>query len=412
LATKKLLTKTTPTKKSSKIADASKREKEILLTPKEVYNVLEFANGLYSGLYPNVFTPDLTNSRFKDISLNPRLATAEKINVALDNPKDNEENLIGYSEYMELTSMLYKRLMLYFSGMMSFDWNYVVTNIKKEDEYDSPAFKKDLQVVADFFDKLDVKQAFSTAMRQMLRNETFFGVLREDEEKYVIQELPRTRCKLVGRFDYGLVFDFDMNLFLQAGMSLDMYPPVFKKMFRTAFLPSDTKDYNPALPIELRDAGYTYWVQTSPVEGFVAFKLFPEIGTNIPLLAPFLPDAIMQPVIRSLQMDNYIASASKLLAGQVPFLKDVKAGVKDQIALDPTTLGKFLALMKSALPNAIKVVSAPLENITGVEFKGDSGIYDSYLSTAASSAGVNSRLIYSKDRQNVLICFEATLHNK
>jgi len=58
--------------------------------------------------------------------------------------------------------------------------------------------------------------------------------------------------------------------------------------------------------------------------------------------------------------------------------------------------------MKSALPDAVKLVAAPLEDIEAIEFKGDSTMYDSYMKSTASAAGINSRLIYSNDRQNVL----------
>lgn len=58
--------------------------------------------------------------------------------------------------------------------------------------------------------------------------------------------------------------------------------------------------------------------------------------------------------------------------------------------------------MKSSLPSIIKVLSAPLENLQAVQFDGKTDLYDSYLSTAASASGINSRLIYSKDRQNLL----------
>jgi hypothetical protein len=61
-----------------------------------------------------------------------------------------------------------------------------------------------------------------------------------------------------------------------------------------------------------------------------------------------------------------------------------------------------LALMKAGIPDAIKVAAAPLANITGIEFDGNNEMYDSYLKSAASVSGVNSRLLYSFDRQNVL----------
>lgn len=387
-------------KSSNKVDTSSTSEGEVLLTQEEVFNVLKFAQSLYGG-YPNVYTPDLVNSRLKDITMSPQVATADNISKALQNPKENEINLVGYNEYLELTSMLYKRMLLYFSGMMSFDWTYVCTNAEDKD-YTSPKYKSDLKKVREFFDKFNAKESFKTVMREMMRLETFYGVLRDDGNKYVIQELPSQYCKITGRFDYGLVYDFNMYWFLQPAVSLDMYPAVFKKLYSRTFQNAKTNNYNPAASIDTRTGSYVYWTQTNPKDGFVAFKLFPEIATNIPFLSAYMPDAVLQPVVRSLQMDAYIAQASKIIAGQVPFLKDSKASVRDALALDPVTLGKFLALMKAGLPSAIKIASAPLDNLSALEFTGDNDIYDSYLGTSASSTGINSRLLYSKDRQNVL----------
>jgi hypothetical protein len=338
----------------------------------------------------------------RDATLTPQLATIDKINTALSNPKESEEELIGYSQWLELNSTLYRRILLYFSGLLSFDYTYTAMGIKNPKEYDSPKYKKDLLVVEEFFDKFNVKEFFPLAMREMLRNETYYGVFRDDGDTFVLQELPRQYCKITGRFDKGLVFDFNMSWFLQGGVSVDMYPSVFKKMYKKTFIEGNSSDYNPSLGINARLGTWAYWAQTRPVDGFVAFKLFPEIATNVPFLASFMPDVVLQPLIRTLQTNSYIADASKLIAGAVPFLKDAKSSVKDAIALDPVTLGKFLSLMKSSLPDAIKIVSAPLEDITSLEFKGNNELYDSYMKSTASAAGINSRLIYSNDRQNVL----------
>ena len=371
------------------------------LSVEQVYDVLKFANSLYN-TQSGVYTPDLVNSIMKSITMNPQGASPENIAKALADPKNNEQNLIGYSEFMELNSMLYKRILLYFSGLMSFDWNYVTTNIIDSKEYKSPAYKKDLQVVRDFFDRFNVKQEFRIALKQMLRQEAFYSVFRDDGEKYILQELPQTYSKITGRWDFGLVFDFNFSFFLQVGTNLDMYPKVFKKMYNQVFNGKNVKQYDPALSINMRDSSWVYWVQTSPKDGFTAFKLFPEIASVIPLLAPLLSDAVMQPVIRSLQTNSYIQQASKIVFGQVEFLKDTSSKVKDALSLDPTTLGKFLALLKAGIPDAIKVGAAPLANTTALEFTGDNAMYDSYLKSTASVSGVNSRLIYSFDRQNVL----------
>lgn len=374
---------------------------EVKISEQEVWDVLKFANSIYNSSYPNTLNPELVNSRFKDITLQPQIATLDKINKALSSPKESEEELIGYSQWCELNSILYRRVLLYFSGLLSFDWNYVCTNVKSEKEYKSKKYISDLEVLQDFFDKFNVKEQFKVVVREVMRNETYFGMLRTEGEKYILQELPRQFCKLTGRFDYGLLADFNLYWFLQPGVSLDFYPPVFKKMYRK-FMESKGKQYDPTLPVGSRDSSWVYWSQLDPASGATVFKLFPEMGTNIPFLASFMPDAVLQSLIRSLQTDSYIADASKLIVGAVPFLKDAKSSVKDALALDPTTLGKFLQLMKSSLPSIIKVLSAPLENLQAVQFDGKTDLYDSYLSTAASASGINSRLIYSKDRQNLL----------
>jgi hypothetical protein len=181
-----------------------------------------------------------------------------------------------------------------------------------------------------------------------------------------------------------------------------MYPKVFKRMYNKVFENTDTTNYNPAATIDSRTGSWVYWAQTSPEEGFTCFKLFPEIGSIVPLMAPLLPDAVLQSTIRNLQKNSYIQAATKLLFGQIEFLKDTKASVKDQLSLSPETAGKFLALLKSGINDAIKIGAAPLANVAPIDFDGKTDIYDSYLKTTASSSGVNSRLIYSYDRQNIL----------
>jgi hypothetical protein len=371
------------------------------LTIEQVYDVLKFANAAYNN-YQGIYTPDLVNSVMKGITLNTQEANLDNITKALQDPKNNEQKLIGYSEFMELNSMLYRRILLYFSGLMSFDWTYTSTNVIDSKEYSSPAYKRDLATVRDFFDRFNVKQEFRVAMKQMLRQEAFYAVFRDDGEKYILQELPQYYSKITGRWDFGLTYDFNFVFFLQPGTNLDMYPRIFKKLYNKAFEGKNVNQYDPALSINNRDSSFVYWVQTSPKDGFTAFKLFPEIASVIPMLAPLLGDAVLQPVVRSLQQNSYIQQASKLVFGQVEFLKDTSSKVKDSLSLDPVTLGKFLALLKAGIPDAIKVGAAPLANTAAIEFSGDNTMYDSYLKSTASVSGVNSRLIYSFDRQNVL----------
>jgi hypothetical protein len=385
-------------KKKAEMALPASEKKE--LTKEEVYDVLRFAQSLYGGLY----TPELVNARMRDITLSPIQATTDNITTALSNPKENERELMGYSEWLELNSMLYKRILLYFSGMLSFDFNYVCINADGEKAYQSPKYQSDLKIVRDFFDKFNHKENFKTALKQMLRNEAYFGILRDDgRDKYVLQELPKDFCKITGRSaEAGLLFDFNFQWFLNPTISIDMYPKIFARMYYDIFEKNGKPKYNPASQLDSRTGTFVLWHQTSPNDGFAAFKLFPEIAALVPLLAPIMPDIILQPAIRELQKNSYIQAASAILIGQVEFLKESKASVKDALTLDPVTLGKFLALLKSGIPEAIKVGAAPLANMEALQFEGNDKIYNSYLQTTAASSGVNSRLLYSYDRQNLI----------
>lgn len=389
--------------KKTKVASEKNaaQEEPVLMSESEVWNMLKFASTYYDTYVGN---PLLINNRMKDVTLSPIIATSDGIDKALENPKNSEAQLVGYGEFLELTSMLYKRILLYLSGMLSFDLTYTCINTAKESDYKSKAYKEDLSRVIGFLDAFDVKKEFKVAVRQMLRNEAFFSILRNEGDRYSLQELPKDYTLITGRWDYGLLFDFDMNWFLQSGVDINMYPKVFLKMYEKAFGKPYNKAYKPAAPVDSRDGAWVKWVQTSPKDGFWSFKFNPEIATKIPFLAPMFPDVVLQPIIRKLQTSSYIASASKLLVGEVPMLdKSVKgAAVKDSIAITPDMLGKFLALLKSGLSDAVKVGVAPLQNMQGVSFPLDTPFYQDYLKTTTSSSGVNSRLIYTLDKNNAV----------
>lgn len=391
------------TRKKSATTKASPKVENTVPTPEEIWDVLKFAQTIYNGSM-GVYTPQLINSVMQNITMNPQAATSDKINAALNDPKNSEQQLIGYSEFEELTSMIYKRVLYYFGGLIEFNWSYTCLNAEEKD-YNSKAYQKDLQIVQDFFDMFNPKQEFRNVIKQLMRQEAYFGIFRDDGQyAYTIQELPQNQCIITGRWELGILFDFNMIYFLsQAGIDINMFPPIFKKLFNRAFGDgSGTNKYDPANSINYRTGNWTYYVQTSPRDGFYCFKLIPELTTRVPFLSPFLKEVVLQDLIRNLQQNTYIAEATKLLAGSVPFLKDTKASVKDSISLAPETLGKFLQLIKSGLSEAIKVVAAPLDNISGIEYTGNNQLYESYLKTTASTSGVNSRLLFTTDRQNIL----------
>ena len=379
------------------------KDEEVLLTPEEVWDVIEFARS-YSSMYGMTYlSPDLVSARMRDMNLNPQAATEDDLNTALKDPKSNEKQLQAFSQSFELTSMVYKRLMSYLANMLSFDITY--TSNAEENDYGTPKYKKDLAVVESFLDKFDFKKEFNLTVREMLRNDAYFGCFRDVGDAYILQELPPDYCKITGRWEGGFLFSFNMYWFVQSGVDINMYPDFFKRKYKELWdSPNVTQRYIPSLPPEFREkSSWIYWVDV-PSDLGVCFKLTPELATRLPYFTPLFSDLILQGLMRNLQKNANMAAASRMIIGQVPLLnKEIKATVKDAIAVSPDLLGKFMALIKSAISDAIRVASAPLEDMQGISFDAENEIYSSYLKTALASTGINTNLIFTSDiKQNAI----------
>lgn len=382
--------------------EIEKKQEPEEISEEQVHFMVEFARELQKGgMFGNsIYTPDLINARLRDISFNPLAATQDMLDKALANPKESEDNLRRFSENFELQSMPYKRLISYLAGLLAFDYTITCLNAEEED-YKKTAYKKELDNVYLFFDKFDVKKEFGAVTRQLLRNDGYFFAFRNDGDKYVLQELDNAYCKITAKFDYGLLFDFNLIYFLQPATDLNMFPPFFAESVQKMF--DAKREYIPHIGVDLRgSSGWVYWQQIPPDVGF-AFKLNQESISRLPYFTGLFQDLYLQPLMRQLQRDKSIISAAKIVFGEVPLLdKSAKTTVRDMFALDAKSLANFLTLLKSGVGTAIKVAAAPLNGVQGISFPSEENIYLDYLNSAVSSSGVNSNLIFTgSSRPNI-----------
>lgn len=398
MARKKTTTKTGKQQPSLQVNEDLLTEKQV----REVWDFAQFALSLNGGtgasaIYPGVLTPMLLNERMKDVNLNPLYATQDQLDAALKNPKDNEVSLQSISEGFEILSQPYKRLISYLGNMLSFDMTYTCVNADKDD-YTTNAYKNELKQIEAQLDRFQYENIFQQAIREMIRNEAYFCSPRFDAETIVLQELPASPnyTMITGKWDYGYLFSFNMYWFMLPGVDINMYDPFFARAFNSLWgVKGKPKDYKPHITPEMREASaWVYWQDIAPPIGW-AFKLTPELSTRLPYFTGVFNDLILQPLIRNLQKNIQMAEASKLIAGQVPFLKDTQSKVADQIAMNPDTLAKFLQLVASAVSTAVKTMAAPLDNIQGINFEGDNEMYSSYWKNTLGMTGVNTNLIYS-----------------
>jgi hypothetical protein len=141
------------------------------------------------------------------------------------------------------------------------------------------------------------------------------------------------------------------------------------------------------------------------------FKFNPAIATRAPYFSGLFLDLIQQPLMRALQKNINVSVASRMIIGQVGTLKDPQSKVKDQFAINPETLGKFMALIKAAIGDSLKVASAPLENMQKIEFSESNEVYNSFLKTALATGASNSNLIFPLDTRANTIESQLALNN-
>jgi hypothetical protein len=395
-----------------------KKEEQITngndLTIAEVDYVLKYADALM-GLYNGSLTPMMINQRMKDITLNQSQPTETTLTNAINNIKNSENLILMFAQDFEIQSQPYRRLIEYLGDMLAFDWTFVCTNANKESDYKTAKYRKDIEIVKNFFDKFNVKEEFSTIAKQLIRNEAYFGCPRFEGSKYVLQELPSSidYTLITGRWNYGLMFSFNFQWFTSGGVDINMYPDFFKKKYIEIISSNKkkrTEDYNPAVnPLDRGSSSWAYW-QDMPVDVGWCFKMNPSIATRVPYFTGLFLDLIQQPLMRSLQKSANMATALKMIIGQVPLLKETSTKGKDQFAITANNLGKFLSVIQSAVGDSVKVGAAPLQEIESIDFRHEEKLYSSYLKTMASTSGMNSNLFYSSEQKLNAIETELSLN--
>lgn len=384
------------------------------INEEQVQAVIQFAQGLWAGEKYGAYSPWLQNQLLNNLNNNSIVPTYQKIQEALASYKESANNLQGYMEFMQKFDMIFSRTLMSYVNVLSFDLTVTCKNAFTQSDYQSTEYAEDKKRIYKFLDNFDYKAEFRKMLQEMMRHEVVYTWFRKTKwgnkgMKCALQIMPQNRCMLTGYWEKGLLWDFDMNYFLQPGVDIDGFDPAFKKYYNNVF--GDNQNpwhYIPTNPLDSREGIFATWTQTSPDDGAWCFKLFPENFNTTPYLAPFLKDAIRNDEIANLQYNKDIASAYGILAGEIRLFDNAKSGTTaNQFAIDPATLGAFMGKVKEGLQNVVttgpttKAVAMPTENIKWFQFSDSNPtMYEQQLSNSAGVGSGISRVIYSSDRMS------------
>lgn len=244
---------------------------EQLLSANQVEAVMQFAQGMWAAERYNVYTPWLQNQLLNNLNNTPKVPTYKAITDALASYKESAENLQGYMEFMQKFDMIFARTLMSYVNVLSFDLR--VSDNATPEERRSKEYQEEKKKVYRFLDNFDYKAEFRKMLQEMLRHEVVYVWFRKTKwgnkgMKCALQILPQDRCLLTGYWDEGMLFDFDMGYFLQPGVDIDGFDPVFKKYYNDIFGEAQNpRNYIPTNPLSSRDGVFALWTQTSPDDG-------------------------------------------------------------------------------------------------------------------------------------------------
>ena len=404
-----------------KTAMKPQNEEEQMLSSDELVDVLKFAAQIYNTDPYGYFTPNMNNQNIIDLNNNPEVPTKEKVTKALSDYKHNSEQLQAYSEFMEAFDMIYKRLVKYYAGMLSFDLDISCINAYAPDkDFKSDEYKEDLRRVYKFLDSFDYKHEFYKVVVELLRKQNYFTWFRDtqgtfngdtidlnDDKKhktsrYMLQTMPQKYCKITGRWEYGYLYDFDMTYFTKAGTSIDSYDPVFRRYYKNVFVDSGNNQYIPTTPLQNRYGDFALWTQTSPDDNAWVFTFDENNIASTPFLAPNILNFLTNKEIEGLQKDKDMISAKGILAGEIQLLDKQKSGQStDAMAYNMKTLMKMLSLVKRGLNSNINAVAMPTASPKLYQFAdSNADMVKNTVDNTVGQAVSASRIIYSSDKMS------------
>ncbi len=397
----------------------SEDNKIVKMDSDKTYSVIEFAQALLGmGLYE----PQLSRQLLLDLNVNPRSTNYDKIVKALNDAKNQVKDLQGYSQWMEMNDMIFARLVKYYAGLLSFDVRDYCVGATQAD-FKTKQYKDDIRRKKKFLSKFNYKYEFERVMMEIMRNGSCYCWLRTNKgsfddvqsenidisyknaTKYTLQFMPQDYCWTTGRFEYGLMYDFNLIYFLQPGVDLRNYDPFLIKAYKEMMVDGVDDGYGGYIPSaqpKKRNGQWAYWTQTSPDAGAWLFKFDDSNSLNLPPLAPLLKSSILNGALQQLQYDKDIQSAYALLSGELKMLDGQKSGeVKNAFAISPDTLGQFMSLVQNGLKGATKAIALPLENTKWNQFVDSNTTMASEQFSSNVAQGVGAyTTIYSTEKMS------------
>jgi hypothetical protein len=162
--------------------------------------------------------------------------TTEDVNSAIQ--MGDKGRMQEISQYFFSISGIYKRLVYLFATMPKF-YTLVVPHLLAE-KVPEKKIMKDFSDALEFIDDLNVSLTFPSINLSVFKNGVYYGYLRADKQKPVIQTLPLGYCRSRFKKDNRYTVEFNLNYFdrefrdtAKKNEALKQFPKEFQKHYNS-----------------------------------------------------------------------------------------------------------------------------------------------------------------------------------
>lgn len=269
-----------------------------------------------------------------------RKYTKDDVIRFLDNPHKNEKQIRDLSSYLYNVSPNYKRLILYFSTLATFDHILEPYGLDVE-KVNIDKFKKQYHKSISLLETMNLQHEFSKISKVIFREDVFYGYEHVTKDSYFIQKLNPDYCQISSVEDGVFNFSYDFTYFDKYKDKLKQYPKEFQTKYK----------------IYLNDRKLK-WQELS-AENTICIKLNDDVSYVIPPFvsvfeAIFDIDEYKKLKRLKSKMDNYM-----ILTQQIP-ISD-KTDEPNQFLIDLETAVQFHNKATQSLPDEVGLVTSPMK---------------------------------------------------
>jgi hypothetical protein len=267
--------------------------------------------------------------------------TKEDIIRFMQNPRKNQKQLREVSRYLYEASPNYKRLILYFACLPTFDYIVEPYGLNTE-KINKKTFKTQYQKTLKLLEIMNLPHEFLKVLKIAFKEDVFYGYEHMSDDSYFIQPLDPDYCQISSIEDGVYNFAFDFSYFNKYPKKLKQYPEEFQQKYKK--YEKDKKNYR--------------W-QELDSNNTICIKVNEELDYPLP---PF--NAVFESVFDiedykklkkvKTKLDNYM-----VLTQQIPI--DDKNSEPNNFLIDLDTAIAFHNRAVQALPEAVGLITSPMK---------------------------------------------------